>query len=74
MNNETRKNKIIKYAFNKYGTYVSLIKDVKILEFFINRLDKEVRQKTIIDYFSCWSPMTVRRHLNRLVQKGLINE
>ena len=74
MNNENRRDKIIKYTFNKYGTYISLIKDVKLLEFFINRTDKEVRQKTIIDYFSCWSPKTVRRHLDRLVQKEIIKE
>lgn len=72
--NDEKRDEIIKYTFNKYGTYESLMKDVKLVEYFMVRIDDEVRQKTIIEYFSSWSPKTVRRHLKRLVEKNIIKE
>ena len=65
---------VLKYTFNKYGTYQSLKKDAELLFFFIHRPDEEIRQKNIIIYFSSWSPKTVRRHLKRLVEKKIITE
>jgi predicted transcriptional regulator len=71
---DEKRDEIIKYTFNKYGKYESLIKDVKLVEYFIARTDEEIRQKTIIEYFGNWSPKTVRRHLKRLVEKKIIKE
>ena len=36
---------------NKYGSYHSLIKDIKLLKFFMNHPNKEIRQKTMSSGF-----------------------
>lgn len=65
----------IKDIFNKYGTYQSLQKDVAIIRYFVERPEIKVRQKTVIKHFeNKMSPKTVREHLYKLVNKGILIE
>jgi len=73
MNNDEINNNIIK-TYNKYGTYKSLLKDIKIITYFMNHPNQEIRQKTIFQYFSKWSKKTVIRHLNKLIKQDLLKK
>ncbi|MFE3845439.1 hypothetical protein ACFL1L_01075 [Thermoplasmatota archaeon] len=73
MNNDEINNNIIK-IYNKYGTYKSLLKDIKIITYFMNHPNQEIRQKTMLQYFSKWSEKTVIRHLKKLVKQNLLKE
>ena len=73
MNNDEINNNIIK-TYNKYGTYKSLLKDIKIMKYFMNHLNQEIRQKTILQYFSKWSKKTVIRHLKKLIKQNLLKD
>jgi len=73
MNNDEINNNIIK-TYNKYGTYKSLLKDIKIITYFMNHPNQEIRQKTILEHFSKWSEKTVIRHLKKLIKQNLLKE
>ena len=73
MDNENTKN-IIKKIYDKYGTYNSLKKDIKILKYFMNHPNEKIRQKTLIQHFNKWSDKTVIRHLKKLLKNNLIRE
>ena len=61
--------------FNRWGTYKKLKKDIEIVKFFLDQPEEEVRQKTIIDFFkNKMAPITIRKHLYGLVQKGILEE
>lgn len=61
--------------FNKWGTYRSLQKDAEIVKYFIKRPEQDIRQKTIIEKFKGkMAPITVRKHLYNLVEKGILEE
>ena len=65
----------IEYVFSRYGTYQSLQKDAEIMRFFLENQRERIRQKTVIDRFKgLMTPKTVREHLYRLVEKGLLEE
>lgn len=70
-----QKNEDIKKIFNRWGTYLSLTKDVAIINYFMDNPNTEIRQKTIINHFKDeMSAETVRVHLYKLVEKGLLHE
>ena len=65
----------IEYVFSRYGTFKSLQKDAEIMRFFFERPMEKIRQKTVIERFKdVMTPKTVREHLYRLVEKGLLEE
>jgi len=64
----------VRGAVDKFGTYKSLSKDIKILKYFMNNPNKNIRQKTLIKHFNKWSNKTVIRHLKKLVKNNLLRE
>lgn len=41
----------IQSTFNKWGTFLSLKKDIDIIKFFMEKPNQEIRQKTVIEQF-----------------------
>jgi len=64
----------IKTFFSKWGTFLSLKKDIQIIQFFLSMPGQDIRQKTVINTFTSWDKSTVRNHLYRLLQKGILKE
>jgi len=71
---ESETNEIIRKTYDRYGTYHSLTKDIKIMKYFMNNPNEKIRQKTILQYFNKWSNKTVLRHLKKLIKNNLIRE
>ena len=72
-------NEEIKSIFNRWDTFQSFEKDVMIINYLAD--GKEHRQKEIVDtisppgsYSPPMAPPTVKKHLYKLVKKGIIKE
>ena len=75
LSKDMQKQEDIKTIFNKWGTYLSLQKDVALVRFFMDRPDTDVRQKKVIETFkNVMDKTTVRKHLYGLVEKGILQE
>ncbi len=75
LSKDIQKQEDIKTIFNRWGTYQSLMKDVGIVRFFMDRSDTDVRQKKVIEWFrNSMSKVTVRKHLYSLVKKKILRE
>lgn len=72
---ESDSKNVIKEIFNKWGTYQSLQKDVAIVQYFMERVDQKIRQKTVVEHFKyMMTPKTCREHLYRLCKKSILKE